>query len=79
MLATGRSLVKAYQALLQYGSPAHIHIVSAIASSAGVKYVQKHLPGCQLWLGSIDEELNSKAYIVPGLGDAGDLAFGEKI
>lgn len=79
MLATGKSIVKAYQALLQYGSPAQVHIVSAIASSAGVTYVQKQLPGCNLWLGAIDEHLNNKAYIVPGLGDAGDLSFGEKI
>ena len=79
MLATGKSVVRAFQALLQFGSPAHMHVASAIASTAGVEYVQKQLPTCQLWLGDIDKDLNDKYYIVPGLGDAGDLAFGEKI
>jgi uracil phosphoribosyltransferase len=79
MLATGKSIVRAYQAMLQFGSPAQIYIASAIASTAGVAYVQQQLPDCRLWLGAIDEDLNDKAYIVPGLGDAGDLAFGEKL
>jgi uracil phosphoribosyltransferase len=79
MLATGKSIVKAAQALLAYGQPQQIHIVAAIASRQGVEYVSTHLPDCHLWMGAIDEEMNHKSYIVPGLGDAGDLAFGEKL
>jgi uracil phosphoribosyltransferase len=79
MLATGKSAVKAYKSLLQYGLPAQIHLVAAIASREGVAYIQQQLPQCQLWLGTIDDTLNHKAYIVPGLGDAGDLAFGSKL
>ncbi|QHT68016.1 uracil phosphoribosyltransferase [Rhodocytophaga rosea] len=79
MLATGKSIVKAKQALLKYGLPKQIHIVAAIASRQGVEYVSAHLPDCHLWVGAVDEEMNHKSYIVPGLGDAGDLAFGEKL
>jgi uracil phosphoribosyltransferase len=79
MLATGKSIEKAYHAMLRYGVPAKAHIVSAIASQDGVKFIQTQLPQCHLWVGDIDDEMNSKSYIVPGLGDAGDLAFGEKI
>ncbi len=79
MLATGKSIEKAYHAMLRYGIPAKTHIVSAIASRRGVRFIQARLPQCRLWVGDIDEEMNSKSYIVPGLGDAGDLAFGEKI
>jgi uracil phosphoribosyltransferase len=79
MLATGKSAVKAYTSLLQYGLPAQTHLVAAIASREGIAYVQQQLPLCRLWLGTVDEKLNSKAYIVPGLGDAGDLAFGSKV
>jgi uracil phosphoribosyltransferase len=81
MLATGSSLEISYKALLQKGTPSHVHLVSIIASQPGVDYVMKHLPSdnCTLWVGAIDEHLNSKAYIVPGLGDAGDLAYGEKL
>jgi uracil phosphoribosyltransferase len=78
MLATGKSLVRAYTALLQYGTPAFTHVVAAIASRDGVKFVQQYIPNCKLWVGTIDETLNQKFYIVPGLGDAGDLSFGEK-
>jgi uracil phosphoribosyltransferase len=79
MLATGRSMVLCYEAILTMGSPTHTHIVSAIGSTQGVEYVQENLPeNVTLWLGAIDSELTSKAYIVPGLGDAGDLAFGGK-
>lgn len=78
MLATGKSIVKACNALLTYGKPQQIHIVAAIASQQGADYVCTHLPECHLWIGALDEQLNSKSYIVPGLGDAGDLAFGEK-
>lgn len=80
MLATGSSMVLAFQALLKRGIPKHTHIVAAIASRQGVDYCKKNLPAnITIWLGAIDEELTSHAYIVPGLGDAGDLAFGEKI
>jgi len=79
MLATGKSIVKTFGALLRYGVPAQTHLVAAIGSREGVSYVQTHLPDCYLWLGDVDEELNHKFYIVPGLGDAGDLSFGNKI
>ncbi len=81
MLATGSSMVLAYKALLSKGRPAHTHIVSLIASREGVEYVKANMPNnnYSLWLGAIDEELTAHAYIVPGLGDAGDLAFGEKL
>ncbi len=81
MLATGSSIVLAYQRLLESGEPAHLHIVSPIASRAGVEYLSKNLPHktVTLWVGAIDEELTNKSYIVPGLGDAGDLAYGSKI
>lgn len=80
MLATGASAVAAYTAILNYGKPVHTHIVSAIASMEGIEYIKKKLPGTKVtvWTGAIDEELTAQAYIVPGLGDAGDLAFGSK-
>lgn len=80
MLATGSSMVLAYKAMLKRGTPKHIHIVSVIASAEGVSYIKKHLPAnTTIWVGEIDEELTAQAYIVPGLGDAGDLAYGSKI
>lgn len=78
MLATGASVNMAMQQLARYGKPAAVHIACVIASSAGVEAVQKAHPGAYLWTGTVDEELTAKSYIVPGLGDAGDLAFGEK-
>ena len=79
MLATGSSMVLAYKALLARGQPAHTHVVSLIASRQGVEFVLENLPeNVTLWLGAVDPELTSRAYIVPGLGDAGDLAFGAK-
>ena len=78
MLATGQSMVKVAQALLAQYSIKHLHIVAVIASAEGVEHVRANLPKAQLWLGAIDEEMTTKAYIVPGLGDAGDLAFGDK-
>lgn len=78
MLATGASVDLALKHLLRHGTPKTIHIASVIASSAGVEAVQRQYPKAHLWLGAIDEELTAKAYIVPGLGDAGDLAYGEK-
>ncbi len=79
MLATGASVVKAVEKLAQHGNPLSIHIVSAIAAQAGVDFVREKLPHAHLWLGAIDPILNPKMYIVPGLGDAGDLAFGGKL
>jgi uracil phosphoribosyltransferase len=78
MLATGKSIVSVYNSLLFHGKPAQIHIACVIASQKGIAYVQDHLPNCQIWAGAVDTELNHKSYIVPGLGDAGDLAFGNK-
>ncbi|MFN8153599.1 MAG: uracil phosphoribosyltransferase [Bacteroidia bacterium] len=79
MLATGSSMVTTYKALLERGKPRHTHIVAALGSVQGVEYVKKHMPeSVDIWIGAIDEELTAQAYIVPGLGDAGDLAFGEK-
>lgn len=80
MLATGQSMVLAYEALLTKGQPKRIDFLSVIASREGVDYVQKHLQGLgDLYVAAIDDEMNEKKYIVPGLGDAGDLAFGEKL
>ena len=81
MLATGSSLETCYHALLQKGKPKHVHLAAIISSKAGVEYVVKNLPQehCTLWVGAIDEGLNEHSYIVPGLGDAGDLAYGEKL
>jgi uracil phosphoribosyltransferase len=79
MLATGASLVKTIQYLREEGEPKNIHIVAAIACSVGIEHVQRHVPEAVIWCGAIDEELTAKGYIVPGLGDAGDLAFGPKI
>ena len=79
MLATGSSLVMSYKALLQHGIPSHTHIVCALASTEGIAHVKSHLPAdVTIWAAAIDDELTAEAYIVPGLGDAGDLAFGIK-
>lgn len=79
MLATGQSLVQTYKALVNRGKPAHTHIVAAIASIEGIEYVKSNLPeDISLWVGAVDDELTAQAYIVPGLGDAGDLAYGTK-
>lgn len=78
MLATGRSLEKVYHALLRFGTPAQTHVAAVIASPEGVGYLQTRMPECRLWLGAVDSHLNEHFYIVPGLGDAGDLAFGPK-
>lgn len=80
MLATGQSLVLAYEALCEHGgTPAKLHVAAVIASEQGVDYARRYLPhDTELWVAAVDEELTSKCYIVPGLGDAGDLAFGEK-
>ena len=79
MLATGASAVKAIEALMEHGKPAAVHFATAIAAQPGVEYLQRRLPDVHLWAGAIDEELTAKSYIVPGLGDAGDLAYGTKL
>ncbi len=80
MLATGKSLVESIQTILSHGTPKHIHIAAVIAAPEGIKYLKENVT-CpySLWLGAIDEKLNHQSYIVPGLGDAGDLAFGPKL
>ena len=80
MLATGGSMELAYRALLTKGDPEHVHIASIIASQKAIEYVQEHFPSDKttVWIGAIDPELDDHSYIVPGLGDAGDLAYGEK-
>jgi len=78
MLATGQSIVATYYFLLTKGKPANIHVLSLIASKAGVEYVRERMPEAIIWVGDMDDSLNEDSYIVPGLGDAGDLSFGEK-
>lgn len=81
MIATGGSIVLAFKALLAKGTPKHTHIISAISSRQGIDYVRANMPSKDftIWCGAVDEELTAHSYIVPGLGDAGDLAFGTKI
>ena len=80
MLASGKSLTKTFQALLERGTPKTIHILSLIASQAGLDMLSANVPAdTRIWVGAVDPDLNSHAYIVPGIGDAGDLAFGEKL
>ena len=79
MLATGASLIEAIKDLLNHGKPTQLHIVAAIASRQGVETIQKEYPHAKIWVGVIDEKLTSKGYITPGLGDAGDLSYGEKL
>lgn len=79
MLATGKSLVESYKAFTSKGKPKKTHLVSVIGSQQGVDYVLKNIPEAELWIGVIDETLDKHGYIVPGLGDAGDLSFGEKL
>ncbi|HEY8398829.1 MAG TPA: uracil phosphoribosyltransferase [Flavihumibacter sp.] len=78
MLATGASLVKTIQFLREEGKPREFHIVCAVACTLGIEYVHRNEPNVKIWCGAIDEELTAKSYIVPGLGDAGDLAYGAK-
>lgn len=79
MLATGSSLVKTIQYLKDEGRPKEIHVVVAIACTVGIEYIKRQDPFVTIWCGDIDDELTAKGYIVPGLGDAGDLAFGVKV
>ncbi|MBZ4188204.1 uracil phosphoribosyltransferase [Niabella beijingensis] len=78
MLATGASLVKTIQFLREVGRPKTIHVAAAIACTEGIEYVLREEPALKVWCGDIDDEITAKGYIVPGLGDAGDLAFGGK-
>jgi uracil phosphoribosyltransferase len=80
MLATGNSMVTVYKALLKSGKPLKIYIASAIATPDAIEMVKRNLPdNTEIWVGAIDKELTAQSYIVPGLGDAGDLAFGVKV
>lgn len=80
MLATGQSLVATYEALKPFGIPKEIHLVNVIGAQDGIDFIDGYFPkNTHLWIATVDDELNDKGYIVPGLGDAGDLAFGEKL
>ncbi len=80
MLATGKSLVEVYQAIKKQRNIGEIHLVAVIGATEGIKYIKNNFPeNTHLWIAAIDNQLNEKGYIIPGLGDAGDLAFGEKL
>ncbi len=80
MLATGQSMVATFEALKPFGNPKSTHLVSVIGAKEGVDFIDRHFDdNTHLWIGAIDEKLNKKGYIIPGLGDAGDLAFGQKL
>ena len=80
MLATGQSIVAVFNKLMETATPKEIHIAVVIAAPEGIAHLQEQFPDhCHLWIASIDEHLNEKKYIVPGLGDAGDLAYGNKL
>lgn len=80
MLATGQSIVAVFNKLMTEETPKEIHIAVVIAAPEGIAYLEKHLPNnCHLWVAALDEKLNEKNYIIPGLGDAGDLAYGSKL
>ena len=80
MLASGSSMSLAYRELISHGKPRHTHIVATVASVEGIDYIKKNLPqqDITIWVAAIDDEMTAQSYIVPGLGDAGDLAFGKK-
>lgn len=79
MLATGASMLDSIKALAKYGKPSQLHIATIISSADGMERVTRYYPDAHIWVGAIDEELTAKSYIVPGLGDAGDLAYGAKM
>ena len=80
MLATGQSLVAVYEGLKKHGTPKEIHVACVIGATEGIEYIKNHFPeNTKLWIGTVDEKLNDHGYIVPGLGDAGDLAYGAKL
>ncbi len=78
MLATGKSIIKAYEALKRFGKPKSLHVASVIASPEGIDWLNAQLPHVHIWTAAIDKKLNADAYIIPGLGDAGDLSYGPK-
>ncbi|MEL6252419.1 MAG: uracil phosphoribosyltransferase [Bacteroidota bacterium] len=78
MIATGQSIVLSYKSLIEAGTPAQVIIAGVVGSDEGIAYVQRHIPKARIYIAAVDKELTAKSYIVPGLGDAGDLAFGEK-
>lgn len=80
MLATGQSLVAVYDAIKKYGNPKELHLVCVIGATEGIEFIKNHFPeNTHLWIAAIDDKLNDKGYIIPGLGDAGDLSFGSKL
>jgi uracil phosphoribosyltransferase len=81
MLATGSSMLYAYKELITRGKPKHVHFVTVVASMEGLNFLKRSMPkrGVDLWVGAVDEELTAQSFIVPGLGDAGDLCYGKKI
>ena len=79
MLATGASMDYAIKALKEYGNPKVVHVITAVASTYGINHIRRMNPKVKLWIGAQDDELTARSYIVPGLGDAGDLSYGEKI
>jgi len=79
MLATGASIDLTIKALKEYGIPAQIHVATAIASTYGINYIRRLHPDVKLWIGAQDDELTARSFIVPGLGDAGDLSYGSKV
>lgn len=80
MLATGQSMVAVFNKLIEKEQPKEVHIAAVIAAPEGIEYLKNHLPDyCHLWIATLDEKLNDKNYIVPGIGDAGDLAYGRKL
>lgn len=80
MIATGQSLLATFEALKPFGTPKEIHLAAVIGAQEGIDFIEKNFPeNSHLWIAAIDKDLNSKGYIVPGLGDAGDLSFGEKL
>ena len=78
-LATGASMDLSIKALAEFGTPKETHLVTAIASASGLNYIKRLHPKKHIWMGALDDELTAKSYIVPGLGDAGDLSYGGKI
>ena len=80
MLASGSSMVLAYRELITHGKPKHTHLVATVASVEGLDFIKKNLShqDITIWVGAIDDEMTAQSYIVPGLGDAGDLAYGKK-